>query len=100
MRKLLTLLLIIIIHLHIVFADEGMWLPFLLEQTIYNDMRNNGLHLTPEDIYSINKSSLKDAVVIFGSGCTGEIISNEGLLITNYHCGYGAIQSLSSVFFF
>jgi len=60
-------------------------------------MRNNGLHLTPEDIYSINKSSLKDAVVIFGSGCTGEIISNEGLLITNYHCGYGAIQSLSSV---
>ncbi len=77
-------------------ADEGMWLlPFLNKNL--KDMRKAGFKLSAEDIYSINKSSLKDAIVIFGGGCTGEIISAEGLLLTNHHCGYGTIQEHSSV---
>jgi hypothetical protein len=78
-------------------ADEGMWLPMLLKQLNEADMQKRGMRLTAEDIYSINKSSLKDAIVQFGGGCTGEIISNQGLLLTNHHCGYGQIQSHSSV---
>jgi len=78
-------------------ADEGMWIPMLVERLNYTDMQKMGLNLTPEEIYSINHSSLKDAIVIFGGGCTGEIISSEGLLITNHHCGYGSIQSVSTV---
>ena len=77
-------------------ADEGMWLPSLISQRI-GDMQAKGFRLTAEDIYSINQASLKDAVVLFGSGCTGELISPEGLLITNHHCGYGQIQRHSSV---
>lgn len=77
-------------------ADEGMWLLPLLQEFNADAMRNIGCRLTPEDIYSINHSSLKDAIVQFGGGCTGEIISGEGLLVTNHHCGYGSIQSLSS----
>ena len=78
------------------FADEGMWLPLLLKNK-EADMQKNGMRISAEDIYSVNNSSLKDAVVHFGGGCTGEIISNEGLLITNHHCGYGQIQQHSSV---
>ena len=78
------------------FADEGMWLPSLISQRI-DDMRAKGFRLTAEDIYSINKASMKDAVVLFDGGCTGELISAEGLLLTNHHCGYDAIQSHSSV---
>ena len=77
-------------------ADEGMWLPSLISSRI-DDMRAKGFQLTAEDIYSINKASLKDAVMLFDDGCTAELISPEGLLITNHHCGYGAIQRLSSV---
>lgn len=77
--------------------DEGMWLPMLLKQLNEADMQKKGMRLSAEDIYSINKSSLKDAIVQFGGGCTGEIISNQGLLLTNHHCGYGQIQSHSSV---
>jgi hypothetical protein len=78
-------------------ADEGMWLlPFLNKLNI-KDMRAEGLKLKAEDIYSVNENSLKDAIVIFGGGCTGEVVSAEGLLLTNHHCGYGAIQGLSSV---
>ena len=77
-------------------ADEGMWLPSLISSRI-KDMRSKGFRLTEKDIYDINRASLKDAVVLFGRGCTGELISGEGLLLTNHHCGYGAIQALSSV---
>lgn len=79
------------------FADEGMWLPLLLGQQVYNDMVKKGLKLTKEQLYSINKASLKDAIVIFGGGCTGEIVSAEGLIFTNHHCGYDAIASSSTV---
>ena len=77
-------------------ADEGMWLPSEILKKI-KDIQSKGFKLSAEDIYSVNKSSLKDAVVRFGGGCTGELISSQGLLITNHHCGYGTIQSHSSV---
>lgn len=79
------------------FADEGMWLPLLLGEQVYTDMVKKGLKLTREQLYSINKASLKDAIIIFGRGCTGEIVSNEGLIFTNHHCGYDAIASNSSI---
>jgi Peptidase S46 len=78
-------------------ADEGMWLPMLLGQQVYNDMVKKGLKLTKEQLYSINKSSIKDAIIIFGGGCTGEIVSTQGLIFTNHHCGYDAIASASTV---
>lgn len=81
----------------VVKADEGMWLPLFVERLNYEDMKSKGCNLSPEEIYSVNKSSLKDAIVIFGGGCTGEIISGKGLLLTNHHCGLGQIQKHSSV---
>ena len=77
-------------------ADEGMWLLPLLKQLNGKDLRAAGCKLTPEQIYSINKTSLKDAIVHFGGGCTGEMISDQGLLVTNHHCGYSSIQGLST----
>lgn len=78
-------------------AKEGMWLPFLLEQMNQKEMRNMGMKIKASDIYDVNAGSLKDAVVIFGSGCTGEVISDKGLVLTNHHCGYGTVQGLSTV---
>src|ERR1700761_9326578 len=78
-------------------ADEGMWLPMLLGQQVYDNMVKKGLKLTKEQLYSINKSSLKDAIIIFGAGCTGVIVSDQGLIFTNHHCGYEAIANASSV---
>lgn len=77
-------------------ADEGMWLPMLIGKNI-EEMQKMGLKLSADDLYNVNNSSIKDAIIQFGGGCTGEIISPNGLLITNHHCGYGAIASLSTV---
>jgi len=95
--KKIRLLLIGIIIPTLLFADEGMWMLPLIEELNIGSMTEMGLKLSPEDIYSINHSSLKDAVVRFGRGCTGEIISDQGLLLTNHHCGYGSIQSHSTI---
>ncbi len=96
MKKLLTLLAMVGITFTAV-ADEGMWLLPYIKKMNSKDMKKHGCKLSAEDIYSAEKSSLKDAIVIFGGGCTGEIVSPDGLLFTNHHCGYDAIQKLSSV---
>ena len=96
MKKLLTLLLLVGVSFSAM-ADEGMWLLPYIKKMNEKDMKAHGCKLKAEDIYSAEKSSLKDAIVIFGGGCTGEIVSPEGLIFTNHHCGYDAIQKLSSV---
>ncbi|MEI7980979.1 MAG: S46 family peptidase [Bacteroidota bacterium] len=78
-------------------GEEGMWIPMLVEQLNIRQMQDMGLRLTAEDIYSVNHSSLKDAIVQFGGGCTAEIVSSTGLILTNYHCGLGAVQRHSSL---
>jgi hypothetical protein len=98
MRKLPAIIVILVtFSASQVRADEGMWLLPLIEKLNIGTMTEMGLKLTAEDIYSINQASLKDAIVIFGGGCTGEIVSPQGLLLTNHHCGYGQIQSHSTV---
>ena len=97
MKKLSLLLCSIILLGGTATADEGMWLLPLINQLNAKGMKDAGLRLSPEDIYNINHSSIKDAIVIFGGGCTGEVVSDEGLLLTNHHCGYGVIQALSTV---
>ncbi|MBL4710807.1 MAG: S46 family peptidase [Flavobacteriales bacterium] len=97
MKKFLSLVVSLIILSNVTSAKEGMWLPMLLKSLNEGDMQSMGLKLSADDIYSINQSSLKDAIVSFGGFCTGEIISDKGLILTNHHCGYGQIQSHSSV---
>ena len=98
MRKLLAIIVILVtFSASQARADEGMWLLPLIEKLNIGTMTEMGLKLTAEDIYSINQASLKDAIVIFGGGCTGEIVSAQGLLLTNHHCGYGQIQNHSTV---
>ncbi len=96
MKKSLLIVALIIATSFSAVADKGMWLPSLISSRI-KDMKQKGFKLSAEDIYSINQASLKDAVVLFDGGCTGEIITEQGLLLTNHHCGYDAIQALSTV---
>ena len=95
MKRILTLLATLAICFNAM-ADEGMWLLPLLKQLNGKDLKAAGCKLSPEEIYSINKTSLKDAIVHFGGGCTAEVISDQGLLVTNHHCGYSSIQGLST----
>ena len=95
MKRILALLTALAVSMTAL-ADEGMWLLPLLKQLNGKDLKAAGCKLTPEEIYSINKTSLKDAIVHFGGGCTGEMISDQGLLVTNHHCGYSSIQALST----
>ncbi len=96
-NKLTGLLLILVLSAKMLNAAEGMWLPMLLSQLNEKEMRGMGMRITAEDIYSVNHSSLKDAIVLFGGGCTGELVSDQGLLLTNHHCGLGNIQRHSSL---
>lgn len=96
MRKILIVFALCVCLVR-TYADEGMWLPLLLGEQVYNDMVKKGLKLSKEQLYSMNKASIKDAIIIFGGYCTGEIVSNEGLIFTNHHCGYDVIASSSSV---
>jgi hypothetical protein len=96
--RLVTIIVLLSLFLAPVMrADEGMWIPMLIEKYNINLMQEKGFKLSAEDIYSVNKACMKDAVLKFGGGCTGEIISGEGLLITNHHCGYDQIQQHSSL---
>ncbi|HYD90905.1 MAG TPA: S46 family peptidase, partial [Flavobacterium sp.] len=90
-------LFILLLLAHFSFADEGMWLPQLLEQLNEKQMKSLGMKINASDIYNINKGSLKDAIVSFGGFCTGEVISDKGLVLTNHHCGFDAIQDHSSI---
>ncbi len=98
MKKQIIALAILVLGAHTwAKADEGMWLPMFIKRLNYVDMQKEGLKLTPEEIYSVNNSSLKDAIVMLSGGsCTAEIISKEGLTLTNHHCAFGAIQQNSS----
>ena len=91
LKIIVSFFLIIFIQVKL-FCGEGMWLPHLLNALNEKEMKAMGMKMNAEDIYSVNKGSLKDAIVHFGGGCTSEIISGQGLLLTNHHCGYGYIQ--------
>src|SRR5687767_2644719 len=98
MKKLFFfLILTLCLSLQISFAGEGMWLPFLLKSLNEAEMKAMGMKMSAEDIYSVNRGSLKDAIVHFGGFCTAEVISDQGLILTNHHCGYDAIQSHSTL---
>ncbi|MCC5917563.1 MAG: S46 family peptidase [Cryomorphaceae bacterium] len=96
MKLIRTIICAILLIPSMGIADEGMWFLMHIERLNHRDMQKMGLQLTPEEIYSVNNSSLKDAIVQFNGGCTAELISDKGLLLTNHHCGYGAIAELST----
>ncbi len=97
LRHVTAILLVLMVSALSVLAGEGMWLPLLLKSLNEAEMKSMGMKMSAEDIYSVNKGSLKDAVVHFGGFCTGELISDQGLLLTNHHCGYDAIQTHSTM---
>jgi len=96
-KSTILVLVIVVLSRITIVAGEGMWIPMLLQQMNEKEMQEMGMKITADDIYSINQSSLKDAILLFGRGCTSEIISREGLLLTNHHCGFGQIQKHSSL---
>ena len=91
------LLVISILIVSVASASDGMWLPLLLEKMNEKEMKSLGMKISAKDIYSVNSGSLKDAIVSFGGFCTGEVISSKGLVLTNHHCGFDAIQNHSSI---
>ena len=99
MKHILKILIpaLILLQTSAVRADEGMWIPLLLQSLNEKEMQQMGMRISADDIYSINHSSLKDAILLFGGGCTAEIISDQGLILTNHHCGYGQIHHHSSI---
>ncbi len=97
MKRISLLLAFLVLGKFSLLADEGMWLPMLLQAMNEKEMQTMGMRISAEDIYSVNKSSLKDAIVLFGGGCTAEIVSNQGLILTNHHCGFSNIQQHSSL---
>jgi hypothetical protein len=96
-NKITILIIFLALSTKLLQAGEGMWLPMLLSQLNEKEMRSMGMHISDEDIYSVNHSSLKDAIVLFGGGCTGELVSDQGLLLTNHHCGLRNIQRHSTL---
>ncbi len=96
-KKLVFLIILFLGFSQISYSYEGMWIPLLIEKLNIKDMQERGFKLTAEDIYSVNQACLTNAVVLFGKGCTGEIISPDGLLLTNYHCGFSRVQSHSTL---
>nr|WP_255367024.1 S46 family peptidase [Mucilaginibacter sp. OK268] len=96
LKLMIVTLLLPIVFMEAAKADEGMWIPMLIGKN-YDQMKKQGFKLTPEDLYNINKASIKDAIVSLGGGfCTGEVVSNKGLVFTNHHCGYEAISANST----
>ena len=96
MNRRLLMFFVFIVSATCLSAKEGMWIPTLLQKYNIEEMSQMGFKLSAADIYDVNHASMKDAVVSFGGGCTGGVISNDGLLITNHHCGYDAIAGKSS----
>ncbi|MEI9808229.1 MAG: S46 family peptidase [Bacteroidota bacterium] len=94
MNRLRSLLIVLFVFVSsFAMADEGMWLPLLLEKLNEKEMKSLGMKISAKDIYNINSGSLKDAIVNFGGNCTGEVISSKGLVLTNHHCGLQYIQN-------
>ena len=96
MKRSLIILYVLFLHLFFVSAEEGMLIPSVIS-AFESDMKAKGMKLNAKDIYDVNHSSLKDAIMHFGGGCTAELVSSKGLLLTNHHCGYSQIQSHSSL---
>ena len=98
MKNIKSIVVVVLLFLSLsIRANEGMWLPQLLERLNEKEMKSLGMKISAKDIYNINSGSLKDAIVSFGGFCTGEIISNKGLVLTNHHCGFDAVQNHSTL---